>query len=123
MNKRIKIRTILITSLIFLITSTAPSYAGFFGDYEQETYNSYDINSSTYYPSAISYSDEGIYSEDYNSGFFRSSSEDNPLVDRPGIGGGIGQSAPIGKGLHTLLVCCLIYGILKISAKKKGRFN
>jgi len=126
MGKGTKMRTVLITTLIFLIASTAPSYAELFTDVKPEPYSSYEMNSSTNYPSEISYSDKETLIEDSGSGLFKSPSDNNPLIDRPGSGGGIGQgneNAPIGKGLHTLLVCCLIYGIVKISAKKRGRFN
>jgi len=126
MEKRTKMRTVLITALMLLFTLTTPSYAGIFRDNQPDTNNSYNSNNSyssrtTSYPNAANYS-SGEAGESYG-GFFRSSSENGPLDDRPGLGGGIGQSAPIGKGLHTLLVCCLIYGIVKISAKKRSEVS
>jgi len=129
MESRTTMRTVLITALMFLIALTTPSYAGIFRDNQPENGNSYRSNNSyhsnhsnssrtTSYPNAISYSN-GETGEN-SGGFFRSTSNDDPLKDRPGMGGGIGQSAPISKGMHTLLVCCLIYGIVKFSAKKRS---
>ena len=119
MENRTTMRTVLIAALMFLIALMTPSYAGIFRDNQPENGNSYSNSSrTTSYPNAINYS--GGETNDHGGGFFRSTSDEDPLRDRPGMGGGIGQSAPIGKGMHTLLVCCLIYGIVKFSAKKRS---
>ena len=118
-------KKILITILIFLFTSISNSYAVFFenqlGESNYSSYTSTDDRTNN------SMEEEGYFSnkiepEDTYGGFFKSTSGGNPLDNRPGTGGGIGQGtdpAPIGKGLHTLLVCSLIYAMVKVSSDKK----
>ena len=107
-------KKILITILIFLLTAMANSYAAFFENRVENSDYSYIGTTGQ------EYSDNQGEPEESIGGFFKSPG-DNPLINRPGTGGGIGQGtdpAPIGKGLHTLLVCSLIYGIVKVSSKK-----
>ena len=104
-------KKIFITLFIFLFTATAISYAGIYST-----------------PSSSSESSGsgggGFYSnQSNNSGgdsgagaLFRSSTNDPG--GRPGGGDGIGQEAPLGNGLRTLIICAFIYGVVKISSRK-----
>jgi len=120
-----KMKPLLIAFLLFLFASTAISYAGFFRNGQTDTKSSYDNSSSnkTSYQTTLDYS-EGVGATN-NGGLFSASS--NPTDDpggRPGNGDGIGQQkAPIGRGTHTLLVCCLIYGIVKFSIDRRQRLK
>ena len=100
----------LIPVLIFFFGATATSYAGFFTN-QPETNDSYS--------SSNNYS--GGEANEGNSGFFRSSSADNP-GGRPGNGDGIGQDAPVGDGIPVVLACCIALVLLKFfDGKKKKR--
>ena len=96
--------------MIFLLTATISSYAGIYRD--KTTSKGESSEYGALYRNAPS-SSEG----DSSAGsLFRSSNND--LDDRPGNGTGIGQEAPIGNGIRTLAICCLIYGIIKLSSRK-----
>jgi len=109
-----------IAFLVFLFASTNVSYAGFFKNGQKDTNSSYDNSSNdrTNYQTTFSYT-EGVGATD-NGGLF--SVGENPL-DRPGNGNGIGQDAPVGRGTHILLICCLIYGIVKFSIDRRQRLK
>jgi hypothetical protein len=102
-------KKILITIMIFLVTIT-----GYAGIYRSESANDGQYGG-------------GLYENSYNTsvgensgygGIYRSSADDPG--DRPGSGGGIGQNAPLGDGVRSIVVCCLIYGLVKIINKKRN---
>ena len=102
--------------MIFLLTATMTSYAGIYRD------NTPDNSGSSGYGALFGNSNSSNPGGDSDSGgLFRSSNVDPG--DRPGNGDGIGQQAPIGNGVRTLAVCCLIYGIVKLSSKKRNNNN
>ena len=96
-------KKISVTILVYLFAATTAGYAQFFRD--RDTNN--DRTTENAYGSSRS--------ENNSAGFFRSSEADGP-GDRPGSGGGIGQGqdAPLKEGLHVLLGCCLIFGVVKV---------
>ena len=104
---RIKIMVLLI--LIFPVAIPSVSYAGFFR--EQPSSGSSGTGNENYNNNAGT-------AEKYG-GFFRSSSDSDPLDSRPNIGEGIGENTPLGSGLGVLLVCCLAFGVVKAA----GRVN
>jgi len=118
-----KMKPLLIAFLLFLFASTTVSYAGFFKNGQADTNTSHDNSSNnTNYQTTLNYS-EGVEATD-NGGIFSASNPTDDPGGRPGNGDGIGQQkAPIGRGTHTLLVCCLIYGIVKFSIDRRQRLK
>jgi len=106
-------KKMLITLIIFLSTSAMISYAGI-NENEKGSYGSGALYGGS--------SNNNTSQADSNgSGLYRASSADNP-GNRPGNGEGIGQEeeSPAGNGLHTLLICCFIYGLVKLSSNRKN---
>ena len=104
-------KKILITIILFLFTATVTSYVGFFressdADNSEETSG----NHGGFFKSDDRYFSSETSDDHY--GFFRDSSADNP-GSRPDSGGGIGQEAPVGDGLFTLIACCAGLVIVK----------
>ena len=97
-----KIRTII---MLLLFTVWTAGHAGLYRSQTTEDSNATDPSGVQY--GSFSSSAQGDY------GLFRSSSATNP-GDRPGHGGAIGQSPPIGDGLSVLFVCCLLLVIVKV---------
>ena len=103
---------------LFIFTATATTYAGLFNN-QLETNDPYNNNGAGYWENN---NYQGVEADEDRSGFFRSSSAGNPS-GRPGNGDGIGQDAPLSKGVHILAICCLIYCIAKFSSKKRSKFS
>jgi len=106
-------KNVLMTIILLFITITI-GYAGIFKEWPDE----FSGNNGANYDSNSSYSEETT--NEYYSGFFRSSTADNP-GGRPDSGDGIGQEAPIGNGLPVLVACCLITAVVKYSQRNKKR--
>jgi hypothetical protein len=103
----------IITVVILLLTTTAINYAGIYKQSENES-SDYS-NTGSLFENDIR-SEESV-SDDNGGGLFRAPADDPG--GRPGNGGGIGQRAPIGEGIHVLVACCVILAAIKVSKKKK----
>ncbi|MCL1934627.1 MAG: hypothetical protein FWF53_12540 [Candidatus Azobacteroides sp.] len=112
-------KKLLITILIFLFTTAAISNAGFFressdpdrSEKASDNYGGFFKNDNRNFSSETS--------NDYG-GFFRASDADGP-GDRPDSGGGIGQDAPTGDGLFTLIACCAVWIVVKLFNEKRKK--
>jgi hypothetical protein len=109
-------KKILSLTILFLFIATIQSYAGFFKS-QQENENSSENTETLYDNNTNSSGNETL--DDYG-GFFRSSTADSP-GGRPGGGGGVGQEAPLGSGLHVLITCCAVLSIVKIFIKEEKK--
>lgn len=97
------------TIMIILFTAIGTGYAQIYKSQETKPGTTSGLKDSP-----ASHSDD----VSGNSEFFRAGDATGP-GDRPGNGGGIGQEAPLKDGLHVILVCSLIFGIVKLSYGKK----
>jgi len=119
MNKQIKKN--LIITLIFLFTTAAVNHASVFekekmdGSKLPDTGSLYGNSSGNSIKSSDSVGDS---EESFGGGLFRS--DHNP-GSRPGIGEGIGEEAPIGNGLHVLVILSVLLGIVKIFRNKSNK--
>ena len=109
----------LITTFILLFTVMTVSYAGLYKS-KSVPNEAEERSGGALYKSP---SDGSLSFDNQGSGLFKS----DPLSpgDRPGNGGGIGQSEaedePIGDGIIVLSVCCAIMVVVKGVANKIKR--
>jgi len=108
--KKIEMKKILITIIIFIFTATVTGYSQLFKD-NDVTDNTGATTGSSYSGSEYSSNGSEYSSGDSNGGvgFFRTPPEDNKPGGRPDCGGGIGQDAPLGNELKVLLACSAVY--------------
>ena len=105
-------KTTRITIMLFLFVLVTASHAGIYRNQPADDNETADP-SSTLYGNSSGSSEESL-------GLFRSSSASNP-VNRPGNGGGIGQSTPIGDGVIILIVCCLLMVGVKVYNERRKK--
>jgi len=90
--------------IILLFAASAAGYA--------QIYGNANSNSGALYSESSSSSTTRESDASSGGALYRIDSSNSP-GDRPEIGEGIGQEAPLGEGLTVLLVCCLGYIIMK----------
>ena len=98
------------TIFIFLLTVFVPCNAQIFNNNETGTGENTEIQSSIKENS----------DEVDPGGFFRTT--DSGDFTRPIVGEGIGET-PIGDGLFTLMLCCMLFGSVKYIKYKQNHFD
>ena len=104
-------KKILFTVIVFLVTAMGVYCAGNNGRDEENFGSGFFANDTSIGTTEEDSSDSG--------GFFRAGPPDSP-GDRPDPGGAIGVDTPFQDGACVFMLCCLAYGIVKVSRKKKG---
>lgn len=122
-------KTKVFTILIFLFTAIASGcYAGINSDDkrpgEDNSSSSSSSSSSGFFSSNTDNNNPQVENSDQSGGFFRSDADD--LSGRPDSGNngnpgqGIGQKpTPLRDGLHILVACGIIFGLVKFFNEKK----
>jgi len=112
-------KKVLATILIFMVGEIITGYAQIYNKQEPENETAIEQNGYAIYNEA-SFLDSSNKNAD-TGGIFRDTPATSP-GNRPINGGGIGQEAPLGNGLHVLIACSIIYGVIvffKMKSKNK----
>ena len=98
-------KRIIISVLFFLfIASSVTTYAQLFKEHEASITETSNSNSEE---------------NNSNAGFFRAGAPGPG--NRPENSEGIGQETPLGDGLSVMVVCCVLFGLVKIYNGKKKK--